>query len=79
MIRRALATCVVAGSAVACVSTPAFATQWDGEDRGEPLSLLQVIGLFVGIPAAVIGLVYFIAFVPKRKSGRGPSTDIVIR
>ncbi|MBU6213359.1 MAG: hypothetical protein KGP01_02770 [Actinomycetales bacterium] len=79
MTRRLLATAVVLGSALLGSVGPASATTWDGEDRGEPLSLLQVIGLFVGVPAAVIGLIYFIAFVPKRKSGRGPSTDIVIR
>lgn len=79
MIRRALASVVVAGSVLVGAMSPAFATQWDGEERGEPLTLLQVLGLFVGIPAAVIGLVYFLAFVPKRKSDRGPSTDIAIR
>ena len=79
MMRRAVATAVVAGSVVLGAASPASARTWDGEDRGEPLTMLQVIGLFVGVPAAVIGLVYFIAFVPKRKSGRGPGTDIVVR
>jgi len=79
MMRRAVATAVVAGSVILGAASPSSARAWDGEDRGEPLTMLQVIGLFVGVPAAVIGLVYFIAFVPKRKSGRGPGTDIVVR
>lgn len=48
----------------------------DGEQPGAPLSMIAGIGFFVGIPAAVIALVYFIAYVPKRKA---KSTDIVTR
>jgi hypothetical protein len=80
MIRRVVSSAVVASSVVFGAVAPAFATQWDGEDRGTPLSTLQVLALFVGIPAAVIGLVYFLAFVPKRKDkSDSAGTDIAIR
>ncbi|MEY5145667.1 MAG: hypothetical protein RL745_1038 [Actinomycetota bacterium] len=59
------------------VSAPSFAESgMDGEEAGAPLSMIAGIGWFVGIPAAVIALVYFIAYVPKRKSS---STDISTR
>ena len=77
MIRRALAASIIAGSSVLSAVSPSLATQWDGEERGEPMSLLQVLGLFVGIPALIIATVYFLVMVPPRKDQ--PGTDIVVR
>lgn len=77
MLRRLLAAAVVAGSVLAGAVSPALATQWDGEERGEPMPLLQVLGLFVGIPLLIIATVYFLVMVPPRKDE--PGTDVAVR
>ena len=79
MMRRLIASTVVSGSAILGFAVPALATGLDGEDRGKPMPLIQVLGLFVGVPALVIGTIYFIAFVPKRKADSAPSSDIALR
>ena len=43
------------------------------------MPLIQVLGLFVGVPALVIGTIYFIAFVPKRKADSASGSDIALR
>jgi len=77
MLRRLLAASVVAGFTVLSAVSPSMATQWDGEERGEPMSLLQVLGLFVGIPGLIIATVYFLVMVPPRKDE--PGTDVAVR
>jgi len=76
-VRRGIATTVVAATSALVSVVPAFAGQIDGEERGKPMSLFTVLGLFVGIPALVIGLVYFLVYVPGAKDK--PSTDIATR
>lgn len=74
-LRRMMTAAVVSSPLLAIA--PAFADAgMDGEEPGAPLSMIAGIGFFVGIPAAVIALVYFIAYVPKRKSS---STDVATR
>lgn len=77
IMRRVLSAAVVVVSVASAAVTPAFATEWDGEERGEPMSLLQVLGLFVGIPALIIATVYVLVMVPPRKDE--PGTDIATR
>ena len=74
-LRRIMTVAVVSSPLLA--AAPVFADAgMDGEEPGAPLSMIAGIGFFVGIPAAVIALVYFIAYVPKRKSS---STDVATR
>lgn len=65
------ASAVVLGtvSAVA-VSSPAMALMRDdGDEPGTGLSVLQTLGLFVGIPAGLVALITFCVFIPEIVAG----------
>ena len=71
---RRITSAVIIALPMLATATPVFAAGRDGEEPGDSLSLISAIGLFVGIPVAVIGLLYFIAYVPKRKSSNEVAT-----
>ena len=59
-----------AGTVVALTSVPllaagsAFADNFQGEDAGPRLSVLQTVGIFVGIPIALFLLITFLVMLP---------------
>jgi len=57
---------------VTVLASPAFAAQhrYEGDDPGPGLTAVETLGLFVGIPALVIAVVYVLVFVGT--GSRGP-------
>jgi hypothetical protein len=57
---------------VSVLASPAFAAQhrYEGDDPGPGLTAVQTLGLFVGIPLLVIGVVYLLVFAGS--GARGP-------
>jgi hypothetical protein len=61
---------VRAGTVVALTSAPllaaasAFAANFQGEDAGPRLSVLQTLGIFVGIPIALFLIIAFLVMLP---------------
>lgn len=59
-----------AGTVVALTSAPllaaasAFAADFQGEDAGPRLSVLQTLGIFVGIPVALFLIITFLVLLP---------------
>ncbi len=59
-----------AGTVVALTSAPllavssAFADNFQGEDPGPRLSVLQTLGIFVGIPVALFLIITFLVLLP---------------
>ena len=59
-----------AGTVVALTSAPllaassAFAANFQGEDPGPRLSVLQTLGIFVGIPIALFLIIAFLVVLP---------------
>lgn len=59
-----------AGTVAALTSAPllaagsAFAANFQGEDAGPRLSVLQTIGIFVGIPVALFLVITFLVMLP---------------
>ena len=54
----------------------------DGDEPGNPLSLFQALGFFVGIPLLVIGALVFLIYVPSLRSPKTPfepSTEVARR
>ena len=72
--RAAVVTTFVPMSAllVTVLASPAFAAQhrYEGDDPGPGLTAVETLGLFVGIPALVIAVVYVLVFVGT--GSRGP-------
>ena len=57
---------------VGVLASPAFAAQrrYEGDDPGPGLTAVETLGLFVGIPALVIAVVYLLVFAGS--GARGP-------
>jgi hypothetical protein len=51
-------------SAPLLATTSAFAANFQGEDAGPRLSVLQTIGIFVGIPVALFLIITFLVMLP---------------
>jgi hypothetical protein len=57
---------------VSVLASPAFAAthRYEGDDPGPGLTAAQTLGLFVGIPLLIIGVVYLLVFAGS--GARGP-------
>lgn len=73
---------VRAGTLAALTSVPvlaassAFATSFQGEDAGPRLSVLQTIGIFVGIPVGLYLLITFLVMLPGWVKGDRNRSEI---
>lgn len=73
---------VRAGTLAALTSVPvlaassAFATSFQGEDAGPRLSVLQTIGIFVGIPIGLFLLITFLVMLPGWVKGDRNRSEI---
>jgi uncharacterized membrane protein YgcG len=73
---------VRAGTVVALTSAPllaagsAFATDFQGEDAGPRISVLQTIGIFVGIPVGLFLVITFLVMLPGWVKGDSNRTEI---
>lgn len=60
-------------------SSPAMALMRDdGDQPGSGLSVLQTLGLFVGIPAGIVALIVFCVYIPEIVAGASVRPGVAV-